>query len=96
MAASEVGSRELKTRLGSYLQRVRHGQSFIVTDRGEPVAELRPLGRGTSTTAKLDRLVAKGTVTRERSGALAPFKPAKVRKSASASGTVSAEREDRF
>jgi len=96
MAASDVGSRELKTRLGSYLQRVRHGQSFIVTDRGEPVAELRPLGRGTSTAEKLDKLAAKGAVTRQRSGPLAAFKPAQLRKGTSASKVVSDDREDRF
>jgi prevent-host-death family protein len=96
MAATDVGSRELKTRLGAYLQRVRDGQSFIVTDRGEPVAELRPIGRGTSTADRLARLAAKGTVTRQRSGALAAFKPAKVRKGVSASKILSEDREDRF
>lgn len=96
MAASDVGSRELKTRLGTYLQHVRDGQSFIVTDRGEPVAELRPFGRGTSTADRLARLVAKGSVTRPRSGALAVFKPAKVRKGRSTSKVVSENREDRF
>ena len=71
MAASDVGSRELKTRLGAYLRRVRDGQTFIVTDRGEAVAELRPIGRGISTAERLARLSVKGTVTRQRSGSLA-------------------------
>ena len=43
MARDVVGARELKTRLGTYLQRVREGRTLVVTDRGEPVAELRPL-----------------------------------------------------
>ena len=38
-----VGIRELKTRLGSYLREVRRGRTIVVTDRGEPVAELRPM-----------------------------------------------------
>lgn len=43
MARNVVGARELKTRLGTYLQRVREGRTLVVTDRGEPIAELRPL-----------------------------------------------------
>ncbi len=37
-----VGIRELKNRLSEYLRRVRAGQGFTVTDRGEVVAELLP------------------------------------------------------
>ncbi|HUR33348.1 MAG TPA: type II toxin-antitoxin system prevent-host-death family antitoxin [Vicinamibacterales bacterium] len=95
MATSDVGSRELKTRLGAYLRQVRDGHSFIVTDRGEPVAELRPIGRDTSTTARLARLAARGTVTRQRRGALAPFEPARIRRGASATKLISEDREDR-
>ena len=43
-----VGVRELKTRLGSYLREVRRGQVIVVTDRGEPVAELRPIAAAKS------------------------------------------------
>jgi antitoxin (DNA-binding transcriptional repressor) of toxin-antitoxin stability system len=43
MASSAVGSRELKTRLGTYVRRVREGRSFVATDRGAPIAELRPI-----------------------------------------------------
>jgi prevent-host-death family protein len=41
-----VGVRELKNRLSEYLRRVRLGESVLVTDRGEVVAELQPPGRG--------------------------------------------------
>jgi len=37
----QVGARELKTRLGTYLRQVRRGATLVVTERGEPVAELR-------------------------------------------------------
>ena len=36
-----VGIRELKDRLSEYLPMVRSGEEILVTDRGEPVAELR-------------------------------------------------------
>ena len=37
-----VGIRELKNRLSEYVRLVRGGEEFLVTDRGEVVAELRP------------------------------------------------------
>ena len=58
-----VGARELKTRLGTYLQRVRQGRTLVVTDRGEPVAELRPLPSDDSLPSALLKLSTKGTVT---------------------------------
>ena len=42
-----VGIRELKNSLSEYLRRVRSGESVLVTDRGEVVAELTPPGHGT-------------------------------------------------
>jgi antitoxin (DNA-binding transcriptional repressor) of toxin-antitoxin stability system len=43
-----VGIRELKNRLSEYLRQVRMGESVLVTDRGEVVAEFSPPGRGLS------------------------------------------------
>ena len=40
-----VGVRDLKNKLSEYLRRVRLGESVLVTDRGEVVAELFPPGR---------------------------------------------------
>jgi antitoxin (DNA-binding transcriptional repressor) of toxin-antitoxin stability system len=40
-----VGIRELKNRLSEYLRQVRLGESVLVTDRGEVVAEFSPPGR---------------------------------------------------
>ena len=91
-----VGSRELKTRLGAYLRRVRRGATLVVTDRGEPVAELRPLETGASShDAGLVSLEALGVVTRNAKAHLAPFRP--VRSSGRpASEAVIEGREDRF
>jgi antitoxin (DNA-binding transcriptional repressor) of toxin-antitoxin stability system len=36
-----VGIRELKAKLGEYVQRARRGEIVLVTDRGAVVAELR-------------------------------------------------------
>jgi antitoxin (DNA-binding transcriptional repressor) of toxin-antitoxin stability system len=46
-----VGVRELKNHLSEYLRRVRLGESVLVTDRGEVVAEFSPPTRGASDTS---------------------------------------------
>ena len=40
-----VGVKQLKTRLSEYLRMVRNGETVLVTDRDEVVAELRPANR---------------------------------------------------
>ena len=58
----EVGLRELKNRLSVYVNRVKAGHAIIVTDRGEPVAEIRPVSAGASSFRRLslDDLVRTG------------------------------------
>lgn len=93
---AEVGARELKTRLGAYLRKVRQGSTLVVTDRGEPVAELRPITAGVSATEKaLARLAAEGAVTRGRKGRLAPFRQI-VARGASLAEAIAEDRKDRF
>jgi antitoxin (DNA-binding transcriptional repressor) of toxin-antitoxin stability system len=61
-----VGVRELKNRLSEYLRQVRSGESVLVTDRGEVVAELAPPGHGTAdgnVTPGLRALARRGLVT---------------------------------
>jgi len=97
MASSAVGSRELKTRLGTYLRRVREGRTFVVTDRGTPIAELRPVESGTDAVeVKLARLNARGLITRQEAGPLSPFKPIRVPRRASGAQAIIEDREDRF
>ncbi len=40
---TEIGTYEAKTRLPELLRKVRRGQRFIITVRGEPVAQLVPM-----------------------------------------------------
>jgi prevent-host-death family protein len=40
---NEVGIRELKGRLSLLLRSVEKGETVIVTDRGRPIAEIRPV-----------------------------------------------------
>ena len=93
-----VGSRELKTRLGTYLRQVRDGVTLIVTERGHPIAELRPLSTEYGGLEQaLSGLVARGVVggeVRERPP-LAEVEPIEVA-GGSLSETILQDREDRF
>lgn len=56
----QVGVRELRQNLSKYLERVRAGEAFEVTERNRPVAVLAPLAGETTATG---RLVAAGRAT---------------------------------
>ncbi len=47
MQLQPIGSREAKKHLADLLRRVRVGQGFTITQRGEPVADLVPAGSRT-------------------------------------------------
>jgi len=96
MARSPVGgSRELKTRLGTYLNRVRRGETILVTHRHEPIAELRPVpGAANPTLAGLRTAAASGVLTlpvRPRPGRFTPIRA----RGKLASAAVSSDRDDR-
>ena len=91
-----VGARELKTRLGSYIQQVRNGTTFVVTERGQPVAELRPLTlKGTKEEIRLNELVATGRISHASSDSFRPFKPIRM-KGKPLSKTIIEDRKDRL
>ena len=95
MERTVVGARELKTRLGTYLRRVREGRTVLVTDRGEPIAELRPLPPDTRVPAALLKLSSQRAVTLPVRKAMATFRPIQSRGRA-LSEAVAEDREDRF
>ena len=43
MKTKQIGEFEAKTRLSELLDGVDHGQVYVITKRGRPVAELRPV-----------------------------------------------------
>jgi antitoxin (DNA-binding transcriptional repressor) of toxin-antitoxin stability system len=67
-AMKSVGVKQLKSRLSEYLRLVRNGETVLVTDRDEVVAELRPTRRqpnpADSLEGLLDSLAERGEVTR--------------------------------
>lgn len=54
---------QAKNQLSSLLDRVRHGQTVIIEDRGIPVARLEPLA-GTSAEGATARLERQGLIRR--------------------------------
>ena len=53
-----VGIRELKNRLSAYVRAARSGETILVTDRGEVVAELVPPDRAAGDDGVPPRLLA--------------------------------------
>ena len=91
----KVGSRELKTRLGRYLRKVREGVTLVVTERGRPVAEVRPIRSGDSINARLQELERLGILTCPSTQRLAAFRAART-KGSSVSEAIVEDRRDRF
>jgi prevent-host-death family protein len=91
-----VGARELKNRLGEYLRRVERGATLVVTERGRPVAELRPLPPAAGELeARLQDLAAQGLLTLPSRGGPTRFRPVAV-PGRPLSRTIVEDREDRF
>lgn len=61
-----VGVRELKNRLSAHLELVKNGQHIVVTERGRPIAMLRPVNADID---QMSALVAAGIVQPPRTGA---------------------------
>jgi len=53
-----IGVRELRRYASRWLARVKAGETFVVTDRGRPVAKLSPVEESVG----YDRLVAEGRI----------------------------------
>jgi len=57
-----AGVAELKAGLSRYLERVKAGHEVLVTDRGQPVAKIVPIGTAGRRGSRRARLVREGTL----------------------------------
>ena len=55
-----AGVAELKAGLSRFLERVKAGQEVLVTDRGQPVAKIVPIGTAGHRGSRRARLVREG------------------------------------
>lgn len=88
-----VGVRELRQNLSRYLERVKEGEAFVVTERGTEVARLTPSARYES---PLARLIAERGATIPRGDLLANLVPRHRPAGMSTAELLDAEREDRL
>ena len=87
-----VGVRELRQNLSVYLERLKAGTVFRVTDRGRAVALLIPIPQHSTA---VERLIASGRATAPKHDLLS-IPPLKTRTARKVSEAVIADREDRF
>jgi len=89
---AQIGIRELNQRTSQVLDRVRAGEVIEVTDRGEPIAEIRPISPQQS---GLARLVAEGRIIPATvDPAVLPALPAEPADSVSVAEWLAADREE--
>ncbi len=60
MAQTKIGIRELKTRLGRYVRKVKTGEAVVITERGKPVGLIVPMGLPAA--SRMKELVQTGLV----------------------------------
>ena len=65
-----VGLREANMHFSKYLKLVREGQEVIVTERGKPVAVIKPLTKEVTPEDKIKRLEEQGILRRAVKGRL--------------------------
>jgi len=89
-----VGIRQLREAVGSYVTRAHAGERIIVTERGEPIAELGPLSPATSALLALAK-AGKVTWSGRRFEPPAAARRVRLLGGESMAETVSAGRDDR-
>ena len=89
-----VASKELKNRLGRYLQLVREGQPVRITDRGTPIGCILPLIKTSQSDdlAQLSRLLAVGGITLGTGKIRRRWKPARLKSGPSLAEMINQER----
>lgn len=90
---SSVGVRELRQNLSRYLERVKAGEAFVVTERGSEVARLTPSGGQQSALA---RLIAERGATIPRGDLIASLGPRLSVDGPSTADVLAKQREERL
>lgn len=90
-----VGLREANMHFSKYLKLVRKGQEVVVTERGSPVAVIKPLVKKATPDDKIRSLEDQGILRRAVKGKL-PLGRAIAIGGKPLSETIIEEREERF
>ncbi len=89
-----VGLREANMHFSKYVKLVRQGQEIIVTERGAPIAVIKPLVREAGPEQKIRQLEEQGVLIRPSRSVMPKGAPIAI-KGHSISEAVSEEREER-
>lgn len=91
----QVGLREANMHFSKYLKMVREGEDVVVTERGIPVAVIKPLLKEVKPEDKIKLLEERGVLQKAAKGQLPLRKPIAVA-GKPISAAVIEGREDRF
>lgn len=90
-----IGLREANQDFGRAIRAVRAGRTVLLTDRGRPLAILRPVRARREEDAGREELVARGLMQKAvRGGAMGAFRPVRLG-GKSIAATIRSEREAR-
>lgn len=91
----QLGLREANQHFSKAIKAVKAGKEVILTERGKPIAVIKPLPEADETEAALQRLEAAGLLRRAtKRGPMPPHKPIRV-KGKPLSQTISEMRDER-
>jgi prevent-host-death family protein len=90
-----LGLREANQQFSKAIKAVKGGKEVVLTERGKPIAVIKPLPEPDAVEAALDRLVSAGLLRRAtKRGPMPPRKPRRVR-GEPLSKTISDMRDER-
>jgi prevent-host-death family protein len=90
----KLGLREANQHFSKAIKAVRAGKDVILTERGQPIAVIKPIDGPPDQDRVLERMAAEGLITlRSRKGRLPRFEPIRV-KGKPLSQTIVEGRED--
>ena len=96
VSGTTAGVRKVRDRFTHYLARVRAGETVVITDRGKPVAILKPATAGTTWEERKAQMAAEGLLilaTRRKSRT---WKPIQIPPGKPLSEIIIEDREDRI
>jgi prevent-host-death family protein len=89
-----MGLREANQRFSKAIKAVKQGKEVVLTERGKPIAIIKPLQGEGKTSAIIERLEAEGILRRPRKrGSMPPWNPIRI-KGKPMSETLREERDE--
>ena len=93
----KLGLREANQHFSKAIKAVRAGKEVILTDRGQPIAVIKPIKSEQAVDATLKRMADEGLITlSSRKGPLPSPRWKPIRLKGKLSQTIIDDREDRF